>query len=129
MEYTQGIKIDSTYFDIPLVSMQRTFDKLNKYAERNEENGDLLTEVLGIYLNYQMQFGIIDDPALYQSLIDKLTEPVEFHDFELPHPTGTFKFRGYIDKVTDEAFKIYNGTVTFQNLSCQFVMKAPFRTP
>lgn len=129
MDYTQGIIIDGTTFNVPLVSMQRTFDKLNKYAERNEENGDLLTEVLGIYLNYQMQFGIIDDPVLYQALVDKLTEPVEFHDFELPNPTGTFKFRGYIDKVTDTAFKIYDDTVTFQDLTCQFIMKAPFRTP
>lgn len=129
MDYTQGIKIDGIAFDVPLVSMQRTFDKLNKFAERNEDNGDLETEVLGVYLNYTMQFGIIDDAILYQALIDKLTEPTEFHDFEMPHTTGTFKFRGYIDKVTDTAYLIKNNEVTFQDLSCQLIMKTPFRKP
>ncbi len=128
-EYTQGVYIDGAFYDVPMLSMKRSFDVLDKYAERDEDNGDLKREILGVYLNYDMGFGIIDDPDLYQSLIDKLTEPEEFHDFVLPHPKGTFSFRGYISKVTDEAMKIHNNTATFQALTCKFTMKAPFRTP
>ncbi len=32
MEYTQGIRIDGIYFDVPLVSIKRTADFLDKYA-------------------------------------------------------------------------------------------------
>ncbi len=69
-----------------------------KYAERNEENGDLLREILGVYANYDMAFGVIDDDDTYEGLIDKLTEPTEFHDFVLPSTKGDFSFRGYISK-------------------------------
>ena len=128
-KYTQGIYIDGRYWDVPFVSISRSFDVLDKFAERNEDDGDLKREILGVYLNYTMAFGIIDDPEEYQSRIDKLTEPEEFHDFELPDPKGTFEFRGYISKVADEYKKIYENTSTFHNLTCQFIMKKPFRTP
>ncbi len=128
-EYTQGIYIDGELYDVPLVSIERSFDVLDKYAERNEDSGDLVREILGVYLNYTLTFGIIDDPDLYQRLIGKLTEPEEFHDFKMPHTKGTFEFRGYISKVKDSYLKIYDETAEFNNLSCQFTMKKPFRTP
>lgn len=128
-DYTQGIIIDGTLYDVPLVSVKRSFDVLDKYAERNEENGDLLREVLGVYANYDLAFGVIDDDDTYQGLIDKLTEPVAFHDFILPSTKGDFTFRGYISKVADEIMKIHSDTVTFQGLTCKFTMKKPFRTP
>lgn len=127
--YTQGIWIDGIYYDVPLMSADRSFDVLDKYAERNEDDGDLLREILGVYLNYKMQFGIINDPVMYQELVDILSAPQEYHDFRMPHPKGTFDFKGYISKVSDQYLKIYDQTADFQNLSCQFTMKKPFRTP
>lgn len=129
MTYKQGIYIDGTLYDIPLISIKRTFDVLNKFADRNEEDGDLLREILGVYANYTLNFGTIDDDDLYESLLDKLTEPVNFHDFSMPSTKGSFDFRGYIDKVNDEVLKIYDETVKFKGLNCQFIMKKPFRTP
>ena len=128
-EYTQGIYIDGNLYNVPLVSIKRTFDVLDKYAERNEENGDLLREILGVYANYQLNFGIIEDDDLYERLTDKLTEPEEFHEFEIPDTKNPFSFRGYISQVSDEVMKIYDNTVTYQNLTCKFTMKKPFRTP
>ena len=128
-EYTQGIYIDGNLYNVPLVSIKRTFDVLDKYAERNEENGDLLREILGVYANYQLNFGIIEDDDLYERLIDKLTEPEEFHEFEIPDTKKPFPFRGYISQVSDEVMKIYDNTVKYQNLTCKFTMKKPFRTP
>lgn len=128
-EYTQGIYIDGIYFDVPLVSIGRSFDVLDKYAERNEDNGDILREILGVYANYTLSFGVVEDDDLYEKLLDKLTEPEEFHDFILPSAKQPFSFRGYISQVQDEMLKIYSDTVTFQNLSCKFTMKTPFRTP
>lgn len=127
-EYTQGIKIDSTYFEVPMVSIKRTADFLDKYAERTE-NGDLKRELIGVYFNYQMTFGIIDNDDLYEKLWDKLTEPVEFHDFELPTTGGKYSFRGYVSGVSDEIEKVLSDTAKFNGLQCKFTAKKPARTP
>lgn len=132
-EYTQGIYIDGIFFDVPMVSIKRSFDVIDKFAERNEDTGDLMREILGVYLNYDMAFGFGDDIDMsmdtYDRLLNKLIEPVEYHDFIMPHQKGTFSFRGYISKVTDEAYKLHDNYSTFQNLTCKFTMKKPFLTP
>lgn len=128
MTYTQGIYIDGILFDVPLVAIKRNFDVLDKIADRAED-GDLYREILGVYANYDLEFGVVDDDDLYQKLVDKLTEPKEYHEFQLPTTKGIFAFHGYISKVSDEMLKIYDDTVRFQNLACKFTMKKPFRTP
>ncbi len=129
MKYTQGLYIDGTHFDVPFVSIKRNFDVLDKYAERDEEDGDLKREVLGVYCNYTLSFGVVEDDDLYESLIDKLTEPIDFHEFSIPSTKSTFAFKGYISQVSDEMMMIQDETVKFQNLTCKFTMKKPFRTP
>lgn len=126
MEYTQGIKIDGISYDVPLVSIKRTADFLDKYAERTED-GDLKRELIGVYFNYQMSFGIIEDDDLYEKLWDKLTEPVEFHDFSLPTLKGVYSFRGYVSGVSDEIEKIFSDTSRMKGLQCKFTAKAPAR--
>lgn len=127
-EYTQGIEIDGKMFKIPMVSVKRSADFLDKYAERSED-GDLKRELIGVYFNYQMSFGVIDDDNLYEELFDKLTEPVEYHDFALPTTKGTYRFRGYISSVSDEIEKILSNTAKFKGLQCKFTAKAPARRP
>lgn len=128
MEYTQGISIDGTKFNIPLISIKRTAEVLDKYAERTED-GDLKRELIGVYYNYQMSFGTIDNDDLYEALWDKFTEPVEFHDFTLPTTRGTHSFRGYISSVSDEVEKILSDTAKFKGLQCKFIAKKPSRIP
>lgn len=128
-KYTQGIYIDGIKYNVPLLGINRNFDVLDKYAERNEDDGDLLREILGVYLNYDMSFGTINDAVMYQELIDILTEPKEFHDFRVPHTRGTFSFRGYISQTKDQYLKIHENTTDFHNLTCKFTMKKPYRTP
>lgn len=128
MTTTQGIKIDNQYFDVPMVSIKRTADFLDKYAERTED-GDLKRELIGVYFNYQMTFGTIDDDDTYQALFDKLTEPIEFHDFEVPTVKGVYKFKGYISGVSDEIEKILKDTSKFKGLQCKLTAKKPARTP
>lgn len=128
MTYTQGIKIDNVQFDIPMISIKRTADFLDKYAERTED-GDLKRELIGVYFNYQMSFGTIDDDETYKQLFDKLTEPVEYHDFELPTVGGTYSFKGYISGVSDEIEKVLSDTAKFKGLQCKFIAKRPARIP
>lgn len=126
MDYTQGIKIDGIFFDIPLVSIKRTADVLDKYANRTED-GDLKREIIGVYFNYQMSVGIVENQALYDALWDKLTEPTEFHEITLPTSDGTYTFTGYISSVSDEYRKITDSGATFQGLTCKFTSKKPTR--
>lgn len=128
MEYTQGIRIDGTYFDVPLVSVKRTGDFFDKYAERVSD-GELKRELIGVYFNYQMTFGTIDNDVLYSALWDKLTEPVEFHDFTFPTVGGVYSFRGYISSVSDEIEKVLSSGAKFQGLQCKFTAKMPARRP
>lgn len=126
MTFTQGIKIDNIYFDIPMVSLKRTADVLDKYANRTED-GDLKREIIGVYYNFQLTVGTIDDVDLYQSLWNKLTEPTEFHTIELPVGRGTYSFVGYISSVSDEYMKIKNNSALFQGLTAKFTAKSPSR--
>ena len=128
-EYTQGIYIDGTYFDIPLVSVKREAKFLDKYAEREEETGDLLRELIGVYINYTMNFGTIDDDDTYEKLWDILTQPVVFHDVTLPSTKRRYTFRCYVSSVSDEMEKILDDTVKFKGLTCKYIAKAPARTP
>ena len=50
MKFTQGIIVDGTYFDLPMVSLKRSADFLDKYAERTED-GVLHRELIGVYYN------------------------------------------------------------------------------
>lgn len=129
MLYTQGIYIDGMYFDVPLVSVKRGAKVLDKYAEREEDTGNLLRELIGVYLNYTMNFGTIDDDDLYERLFDKLTEPVDFHDVTLPSTKKSYSFRCYVSSVSDEMEKILDDTVKFKGLTCKYIAKAPWRTP
>lgn len=128
-EYTQGIYIDGTYFDIPLVSVKREAKFLDKYAEREEETGDLLRELIGVYINYTMNFGTIDDDDTYEKLWDILIQPVAFHDVTLPSTKRHYTFRCYVSSVSDEMEKILDDTVKFKGLTCKYIAKAPARTP
>lgn len=125
-DYTQGIVIDGMSFDIPMISLKRTADVLDKYAKRTED-GDLKREVIGVYYNYQLSVGLVNDSALYNALWDKLTEPTEFHTITLPSGNGTYTFKGYISSVSDEYRKVTASGASFQGLTCKFTAKTPSR--
>lgn len=127
-QYTQGITIDEKYFDVPLLSIKRTADFLDKYAERTED-GDMKRSLIGVYMNYQIAFGTINDDDTYEALYDKLTEPVEYHDFSIPTTKGTYSFRGYISSVSDEIFRITEETAKCRGLQCRYISKRPARVP
>ena len=69
------IVIDGEQFKIDVLSVKRSADFLDKYAERLA-NGHLRRELIGVYFNYKLQFGPGLDRKEYARLWDKLTEPV-----------------------------------------------------
>ena len=83
------IVIDGEQFKIDVLSVKRSADFLDKYAERLA-NGHLRRELIGVYFNYKLQFGPGLDRKEYARLWDKLTEPVEFHEVTVPDEDGDY---------------------------------------
>lgn len=120
------LKIDGITYDIPVVSIKRKADFLDKYADRSE-SGDLKRELMGVYFNYQLQLGNTLNTAEYSRLWDKLTEPVEFHTVTVPDENGEYTFTAYFSNVGDEVRRIVAQKNYFKSLTVNFIAKSPAR--
>ncbi len=128
MKFQKGIMVDGIFFDIPMVSLKRTADFLDKYAERTED-GELQRELIGVYYNYTLTAGTSTDfgETDYETFWNKMTEPVEFHDISIPTQSGYYTFRGYISSVSDEYKKILENEAEFTGFTCKLTAKGPAR--
>lgn len=118
--------IDGIGYKIDVLSVKRTADFLDKYAERTE-NGDLERELIGVYFNYKLQLGSGVDRAEYARLWDKLTEPVEFHEVTVPDEDGDYTFTAYFSNVADELLRKVAEKNYWKNLTVNFIAKKPAR--
>lgn len=121
------ITIDGTSYDIPVISIKRRADVLDKYAERTED-GKLHREIIGVYFNYQIQFGRTTDTTEYAALWDKLTEAEEFHTVIVPDESGDYEFTAYFSNVGDELRKVKGASNFWQSLTVNFTAQSPART-
>jgi hypothetical protein len=120
------IIIDGKSYNIPVISLKRQAEFLDKYANRTED-GVLHRELIGVFFNYQLQFGITTDTAEYQKLWEKLTEPEEFHTVTVPDEKDKYTFTAYFSNVADEMLRKKANKNFFQNLTVNFIAKAPAR--
>lgn len=120
------IKIDGITYNVPVTSLKRRGEFLDKYAERTED-GNLQRKLIGVYYNYQLTFGVTTDTEEYARLWDKLTEPVEFHTVTVPDASGDYTFVAYFSNVGDEMLKKQNAKNYWRNLTVNFIAKAPAR--
>ena len=118
--------IDGIGYKIDVLSVKRTADFLDKYAERTE-NGDLERELIGVYFNYKLQLGPGVDRAEYARMWDKLTEPVEFHEVTVPDEDGDYTFTAYFSNVADELLRRVAEKNYWKNLTVNFIAKKPAR--
>ncbi|MDE7425380.1 MAG: hypothetical protein K2N51_17110 [Lachnospiraceae bacterium] len=122
------LTIDGETFEIYLIKLEREVSLLDKAAHRTL-NGDLHREVIGTYVNYNLEFGYSDRPERYDRLWQKLSEPVAFHRIRLPKNVGyTSEFLAYIAQVKDniEYANPDDGYKRrFKGLSCSIVSKSP----
>jgi hypothetical protein len=118
--------IDGIGYKIDVLSVKRTADFLDKYAERTE-NGDLERELIGVYFNYKLQLGSGIDRTEYARLWDKLTEPVEFHEVTVPDEDGDYTFTAYFSNVADELLRKVAEKNYWKNLTVNFIAKKPAR--
>lgn len=120
------ITIDGITYNVPVTSIKRKVDFLDKYAEITED-GNLQRKLIGVYFNYQLAIRATDNPDEYARLWDKLTEPVEFHTVTVPGASGDFTFTAYFSDVGDEIFMRRDNKNYWQNLTVNFIAKAPAR--
>ena len=122
-----SIIIDSVTYDIPVISVRRRADFLDKYAERTQD-GKLHRELIGVYFNYEIKFGQTTDVSEYALLWAALTEAEEFHEVTVPDESGNYTFTAYFSNVTDELRKqaAYN---YWKNLTVNFIAQEPENTP
>ena len=118
--------IDGIGYKIDVLSVKRTADFLDKYAERTE-NGDLERELIGVYFNYKLQLGPGIDRTEYARLWDKLSEPVEFHEVTVPDEDGDYTFTAYFSNVADELLRKVAEKNYWKNLTVNFIAKKPAR--
>lgn len=127
--YTQGLIIDGTKYNIPLISIKRTLDFLEKYAERTEA-GNVLMETIGLYKNYEISIGTIDDVELYDKLIEHITDcENRFHTVILPDASKNFEFYGYFSSIKDEVEKVLGSGAKYKGLSWKMTSERPTKTP
>lgn len=127
--YTKGLIIDGTAYNIPMVSISRNMDFLEKYAQRTED-GDIKLETIGLYKNYTINIGVIEDYDLYDALIDQITDCTNrFHTVVLPDATKDFSFCGYFSSISDQVEKILDEGTRFTGLTWTMTSKKPSKTP
>jgi hypothetical protein len=118
------IIIDGNTYDVPVLSLRRTADVLDKSAFRTED-GTLHRELIGVYFNYQLQFGRTLNVSNYAALWNKITEAVPFHEVTVPDQSGNYTFTAYVANVSDEIVKSENAVNFWRNLTVNFIAKAP----
>ena len=121
------ITIDGDNFDIPILSIKRKAEFLDKYAERTED-GILHRELIGVYFNYELAFGRTSDVTEYAALWAKLTEVEEFHEVTVPDFDGTggqYTFTAYFAGVSDELRKESASKTFWKNLVVNFIAQSP----
>lgn len=124
-----AIVIDSITYDVPVLSIKRKAEVLDKYAERTE-NGVLHREIIGVYYNYELAFGRTSNTTEYAALWAKLTEPEEFHTVVVPDADAApFTFTAYFASVSDELRKETDAKTFWKNLTVNFIAQEPARTP
>ncbi len=128
-KYTQGLIIDGITYNIPLISIKRNLDFLEKYAERSED-GDIKIETIGLYKNYTTSIGLIEDAELYDQLIEHITDcENRFHHVTLPDASKQFDFYGYFSSIKDEVEKVLETGAQYKGLSWKMTSKKPDKTP
>lgn len=122
------LTIDGVLYSVPIISIKRRFDFLDKFAERTTD-GRLHRELIGGYANYSIQFGTEGDVAAYAALYLKITEPVEFHTISIPDGDGAHTFEGYFAGIGDEFSKYKDPQAFYKSLTLNIISRDPTRTP
>jgi hypothetical protein len=118
-------KINDNDFSAMVVKIERSADKLDKYAERTLD-GVLRREVIGTYVNYKLTFGNnVKDNEKYKSMFRELVRPADFVKITIPVEDKEYTFEGYIASVRDSIVYLGKNKRIYEGLECDIVAKSP----
>lgn len=119
---------------IDFVSLKRKAHFFDKYAKR-DISGVLHRELIGVYINYTLGLGIVNDFNVYNRLWKKLTEKKEFHTVTISSNThkseidntiyNNYTFTAYFADIEDEGFLIRDNGNVFKGLKVEFIAQKP----
>ena len=124
--YTAQIGIDGKAYDVPLMTINRSWNFLDASAERTQ-TGDLYRELIGVFLTVDIEFGFIDDTATHDELFEKLAEPVKYHRISLGNVIPDFNY--YVSGLKDNIRRIHDADIEYENLTCTFTSTAALALP
>lgn len=118
------IKIDGIEYDIKVTSLKQEGTFVDKSAERTED-WDLQREVAGLFFNYRVKLGDIQNKEVAYDFFNKICEVVDFHTVELPHNDGTLTFKAYVTGVTRNLLKYKENNNKWGGYEVRFIAKEP----
>lgn len=122
-----SIVIDGTTFNVPVTEIGLSADFLDKMAERDNA-GLLHRELLGVYFNQSLKFGLGNEDGALGLLFEKLTEPVEFHTVTVKTPMGAFTFKAYCSNIKVNMIKDKITDTWWSGLTVNFTAQKPTRS-
>lgn len=120
------VVIDGELFNVPVKSLERSADYLYKFAERTVD-GHLHSELIGVYINYRLEFAPSLSVSDYAALWEKLTEPQEFHTITVPCEDGLYTYEAYFSNVKDQMRRRRGNVNYWQGLTVNFIARKPAR--
>lgn len=122
------IKVDGIEYNINVTSLKQEGTFVDKSAERTED-WDLQREVAGLFFNYRVKLGNIQDKETAYAFFNKICEVVDFHTVELPHNDTTLTFKAYVTGVTRNLLKYKAGDNRWGGYEVRFIAKEPQYRP
>lgn len=124
------ISVDSIPYDLPILTISRSFTALDKSAERTQD-GNLHRELIGVYINFDITLGMSDyNQADYIALFNVISSAVEFHTFQIPGEYDDTAWEAYVSNGKDEVIKLEkDGQNYYRGLSFSVIARKPLRTP
>lgn len=116
--------IDGITYDVNITEFKETSEFVDKYAERTED-WNLQRELAGIFFNYELTLGDIQDRVTYSALYAKIHEFTPYHSVKLPHEDGMQTFTAYITGTDRKMKKRKNGINYWGGITIKFIAKAP----
>lgn len=118
------IKIDGESFDLNIKKLTEEDTFVDKYAERTEAY-DLERELVGLFINYRVTIGNIQNKTQRQNFMNRIRKVVPFHTVEMPFNNSTITFKCYITGVTMDLLHQGINENVWGGFEVRFIAKAP----
>ena len=122
------LTIDGTAYAVNITDLKQTSEFLDKYANRTED-GNLNRALIGVYFNYELTLGDIQDQDTMNTLWGVINAAEEFHTVILPHDNTFLTFQAYVTGTSRNLLRRRNGVNNWGGYVISFIAKAPYLTP